>query len=57
MHFPQERLTVGEENRIRFADARMPAVLATPWLVAHLEYAGRRAIADCLRWSGASPLW
>jgi fluoroacetyl-CoA thioesterase len=44
----EERLTVGEGNRISFADARMPAVLATPWLVAHLEYAGRHAIAACL---------
>jgi fluoroacetyl-CoA thioesterase len=44
----EERLTVGEANRISFADARMPAVLATPWLVAHLEYAARRAIAPCL---------
>lgn len=44
----EERLTVGPENRISFADARMPAVLATPWLVAHLEYAARHAIAPCL---------
>jgi predicted thioesterase len=44
----EEKLTVGEANRISFADARMPAVLATPWLVAHLEYAARRAIAPCL---------
>ena len=44
----EERLTVGPSNRISFADARMPAVLATPWLVAHLEYAARHAIAPCL---------
>lgn len=44
----EERITVGPENRITFADARMPAVLATPWLVAHLEYAARGAIASCL---------
>lgn len=44
----EERLTVGPSNRITFADARMPAVLATPWLVAHLEYAARAAIAPCL---------
>ena len=44
----EERLTVGPTNRITFADARMPAVLATPWLVAHLEYAARAAIAPCL---------
>jgi fluoroacetyl-CoA thioesterase len=44
----EERLTVGPENRITFADERMPAVLATPWLVAHLEYAARHALAPCL---------
>ncbi len=44
----EERVTVGPSNRIVFADERMPAVLATPWLVAHLEYAARHAIADCL---------
>ena len=44
----EERLTVGPANRISFADDRMPAVLATPWLVAHLEYAARGAIAACL---------
>ncbi|WP_152052051.1 thioesterase family protein [Tautonia marina] len=44
----EERITVNESNRIVFADDRMPAVLATPWLVAHLEYAARHAIAPCL---------
>jgi predicted thioesterase len=44
----EERLTVGPENRISFADARMPPVLATPWLVAYLEYAARKAIDSCL---------
>jgi fluoroacetyl-CoA thioesterase len=44
----EERVTVDASNRIVFADARMPAVLATPWLVAHLEYAARNAIAPCL---------
>jgi predicted thioesterase len=39
---------VGPENRINFADARMPAVLATPCLIAHLEYAARDALAACL---------
>ena len=39
---------VGPTNRISFADERMPAVLATPWLIAHLEYAARDAIAPCL---------
>ena len=41
-------LTVDEKTRITFADDQMPAVLATPWLVAHLEYASRRAIDPCL---------
>src|SRR3954447_13276424 len=44
----EERVVVGPSNRIVFADDRMPAVLATPWLVAHLEYAARNAIAPCL---------
>ncbi len=44
----EERVTVGPSNRIVFADNRMPAVLATPWLVAHLEFAARNAIAPCL---------
>ena len=41
-------MVVGPSNRIVFADDRMPAVLSTPWLVAHLEYAARDAIAPCL---------
>lgn len=44
----EEKVLVGPSNRIVFADDRMPAVLATPWLVAHLEYAARNAIAPCL---------
>jgi fluoroacetyl-CoA thioesterase len=44
----QQVITVGPENRISFADARMPGVLATPWLIAHLEYAARDALASCL---------
>jgi len=44
----EARLTVNENTRISVADERMPAVLATPWLVAHLEYAARDAIASCL---------
>jgi predicted thioesterase len=39
---------VDASNRIVFADGRMPAVLATPWLVAYLEYAARKAIDPCL---------
>lgn len=44
----EERITVDATNRIVFADGRMPSVLATPWLVAHLEYAARHAIEGCL---------
>src|SRR3954471_18916096 len=44
----ESRLVVDATNRIVFADERMPAVLATPWLVAHLEYAARFAIDPCL---------
>jgi fluoroacetyl-CoA thioesterase len=44
----EQRIVVGPENRIGFADQRMPAVLATPWLIAHLESAARDAIAPCL---------
>jgi fluoroacetyl-CoA thioesterase len=44
----EQVITVGPENRISFVDARMPAVLATPWLIAHLEYAARDALASCL---------
>jgi fluoroacetyl-CoA thioesterase len=44
----EQVITVGPENRISFVDARMPAVLATPWLIAHLEYAARDALATCL---------
>jgi len=44
----EERVVVGPTNRIVFADDIMPAVLATPWLVAHLEYAARHAITPCL---------
>ena len=44
----EQVIVVGPENRISFADARMPAVLATPWLIAHLESAART------RWSLAS---
>ena len=44
----EQQITVGPENRINFADVRMPAVLATPWLIAHLEYAARDALAPCL---------
>jgi fluoroacetyl-CoA thioesterase len=38
----EQIIVVGPANRIRFAGARMPTVLATPWLIAHLEYAARQ---------------
>ncbi len=44
----QQVIVVGPDNRISFADSRMPAVLATPWLIAHLEYAARDALSACL---------
>ncbi len=44
----RREIVVGPENRISFSDARMPAVLATPWLVAYLEYAARDSIAPLL---------
>ncbi len=44
----EERIVVGPSNQIVFADDVMPAVLSTPWLVAHLEYASRDAIVSCL---------
>lgn len=44
----EERHLVDESNRIVFSDAKMPSVLATPWLVAYMEYAARHAIEPCL---------
>jgi fluoroacetyl-CoA thioesterase len=44
----EQVIVVDSTNRIRFADQRMPSVLATPWLIAHLEYAARDAIVPCL---------
>jgi predicted thioesterase len=44
----EETITVGPDNRISFADQRMPSVLATPWLIAHLEYTARDTIAPLL---------
>ena len=44
----EQTLDVGPSNRISFADARMPSILATPWLIAHLEYTARDTIAVCL---------
>ena len=53
-HAPRTGLTgemvveVTEENCINFADGGMPAVLATPWLVAYLEFVARDALSVCL---------
>lgn len=44
----EQALEVGPSNRISFADARMPSILATPWLIAQLEYTARDTIAPCL---------
>jgi fluoroacetyl-CoA thioesterase len=44
----EQVIVVGPTNRISFADERMPAILATPWLIAHLEYAARDALVPCL---------
>jgi fluoroacetyl-CoA thioesterase len=44
----EETITAGPGNTIVFADARMPAVLSTPSLIAHLEYAARHALEPCL---------
>jgi predicted thioesterase len=41
-------IEVTEENCINFADGGMPAVLATPWLVAYLEFVARDALSTCL---------
>jgi fluoroacetyl-CoA thioesterase len=44
----EQAFDVGPSNRISFADGRMPSILATPWLIAYLEYTARDAIAGCL---------
>ena len=44
----EETIVVGPGNTIVFADDRMPAVLSTPSMIAHLEYAARHALAPCL---------
>ncbi len=44
----EQTIEVGPSNRISFADARMPSILATPWLIAYLEYTARDTIAECL---------
>lgn len=42
------RFTVEPQHTIDFADAKMPAVLSTPWLVNFLEKAGREALTPLL---------
>jgi predicted thioesterase len=44
----EETFQVDASNRITFSDDRMPSVLATPWLIAHMEYAARRALEPLL---------
>lgn len=44
----ERRLRADASNRIPFVDEQMPAILATPYLIAELEYAARDAIAPCL---------
>jgi len=44
----ERTIRVGPENRISFADAQMPAILATPWLIAELEFTARDTLAQCL---------
>ena len=44
----EKTIVVGTENRISFADQRMPSILATPWLIAYLEYTARDTIAPLL---------
>lgn len=40
---------VDATNRITFADAEMPAVLSTPWLITYLEFTARDLLAEhCL---------
>jgi predicted thioesterase len=45
----EKTILVGPDNRISFADQRMPSILATPWLIAHLEYTARDTIAPLLQ--------
>jgi predicted thioesterase len=44
----EQSFEAGPSHRITFADARMPSILATPSLIAQLEYTARDAIAGCL---------
>jgi predicted thioesterase len=39
---------VAQEHAIDFADAQMPAVLSTPWLIWFLEHAAREAMLPLL---------
>ncbi|MFO0946609.1 MAG: LysR family transcriptional regulator [Planctomycetota bacterium] len=44
----ERRFIVGEQHLITFADEQMPAVLATPWLIAEMEYTARDSVAHLL---------
>jgi predicted thioesterase len=40
----EQQFVVEPKHAIDFADARMPAVLSTPWLIWFLEHAAREAV-------------
>lgn len=44
----ERKFIVTEAHLITFADEQMPAVLATPWLIAEMEYTARDSVAHLL---------
>jgi len=44
----EQQFVVEPKHAIDFADARMPAVLSTPWLIWFLEHAARAAVLPLL---------
>lgn len=44
----EERFVVAEEHLIDFAQAGMPRILCTPWLIWFLEHAARNAVLPLL---------
>lgn len=44
----QRKFVVGKEHLITFADDQMPAVLATPMLIAEMEYTARDSVLPLL---------
>jgi fluoroacetyl-CoA thioesterase len=44
----EQRFVVESKHAIDFADAQMPAVLSTPWLIWFLEHAARAAVLPLL---------